>query len=299
MNKLQERKASMHIVVDKGLDETPEKIIEKIPKFKFYHQSLKECIEEIEDFRKKQERNNTGTAQLKNTLKEKLVNSSLKMGRKITAFAIDEELQELQQMVNYSKTKLSESADTILIDRCKIIHDASFTNFEGLVPYGVTEVMIKNLNIDIENFKKIMPEPRLKITTKKDATDELGMLFKDTGKLLKKMDKVFEMIRDEHHDFYRNYKNNRILINPGAHPASVIGTVKNVAKEAMANVVIREPQTGLEITTGPRGMFRIKKMKPGNYEMLFTKNGFKEELVKIAINDKEITEVHVIMQPME
>lgn len=296
MKKLQERKASMYIVVESGLTNVHPDIIKIIPRYNFYHQSLIDYIESIKTFREKQEKNTSGTAQLKAVQREKLIDSTLNTSRKVRAFAIDEENHELEKLVNYSKTKLEESADTMLRDRCQIIHDTALEQLEHLAPYGITKSMLADLQKDINTFLQIIPAPRLKITAKKDATDELGIIFKNTDKLLKKMDKVFEMVRDKHSDFYRNYKNNRIIINPGSSLSSVTGSVKDEAKNPIAKVVITEPTSGLNIKSGPKGTFRIKKMEPGNYEFSFTKNGFEEKRVKVGINQKETTKIHIILQ---
>lgn len=296
MKKSQERKFSMYIVVEKGLQVVDPIIIQIVPKYRFYHESLVQYISQIETFREKQERNNSGTAQLKASLREKLTASTLNVARKVTAYAIDEENTELQQVVNYTKSVLDKSADTILRDRCQIIHNTAKGELENLEPYGVTQSMLETLQKDIDKFKEIIPEPRLKITTKKDATDELGILFKNTDKLLKKMDKVFEMIREEHPEFYRNYKNNRILINPGSQQLPITGTVKDENNNPIPNVVITETKTGLRMTTGVKGTFKIKKIEPRNYEFFFNKNGFQEKRVIVSVNEKETTTVNVIMQ---
>jgi len=118
MNRSQEKKLSMYLVVEKGLENTDEQIIQLVPRYKFYCDTLKDHITKIQVFREKQEVNNTGTALLKATLKEKVITTALKISRKITAYAIDMENFELQQVVGYTKTKLNESADTILRERC-------------------------------------------------------------------------------------------------------------------------------------------------------------------------------------
>jgi len=299
MKRLQERKFSMAIVVEKGLADADNSIIQIIPRYKFYHQSLIDFIENIKTAREKQEKDISGTAQVKATQKEKLIENAITVCRKVNAFAIDEENQELENQLKYSKTKLENSADTILRDRCQIIHDTALEQLEHLEPYGITKPILESLQKDIDSFVKLIPAPRLKITSKKDATDELGIMINNTTKLLRKMDKVFEMVRDTHSDFYRNYKNNRIIINPGSSRSSVTGSIKDEAKNPIAKVVITEPKTGLNIKSGPKGTFRIKKMEPGNYEFSFAKNGFEEKKIKVAINEKETTKVLLIMQTLK
>ncbi|MFY0483609.1 carboxypeptidase-like regulatory domain-containing protein [Flavobacterium sp. PLA-1-15] len=298
MKKLQERKLSMYIVVEKGLQGVDDEIVQLIPRYKFYHESLINHIENIKTAREKQEKNITGTAKVKATCREKVIESALEVAVKVRAYAIDEDIQVLEQEVKYSKTKLEDSADTVLRDRCQIIHDTAKKELQHLKPYGVTAPMLDNLQKDIYSFVQLIPEPRLKITTKKDATDELSILFLNTDKQLRKMDKVFEMVRETHKNFYRNYKNNRIVINPGSHLSSVLGNVKDEKGNPIQNVIITEPTTGLNIKTGAKGTFRIKKMEPGNYEFTFAKNGFELKKAKVAINPKEATRVHLVLQEL-
>lgn len=296
MKKLQERKISMFIVVEEGLSKTDTQIIEIIPRYKFYHDSLISFIESIRTVSEKQEINISGTAILKASHRAKLVKTSLDISRKVNAYAINVENDELQKEINYSKSRLEDSPDTGLRDKCQIIHDKAKFHITSLADYGITAQVLSNLQKEIDFFAQLIPAPRLKIAKKKDATNELGVLIKNTDTLLKKMDKVFEMVRDSHYDFYRNYKNNRIIINPSTHPSSLLGSVKDEKNIPVPNVIITEPKTGLLVKTGPKGTFRVKKMQPGNYEFHFAKNGFEEQKVKAAINEKETTKIHLIFQ---
>lgn len=285
----------MYIVVLTGLSATLQAIIDLIPKYSFYVDTLADNIKMIHHYREKQERKTTGTTEVKGELKETLIATTLKVQRKIVALAINNQNSELQKVVTYSKSELTNSADTILTDRCLIVLNTAHQYETELEPYGLTPVLISQLSQDISKFRDFIPNPRLKITIKKDATDELNTLFAQTDDHLKKMDKVFEITRDDHYEFYRNYKSNRILINPGSHTVAIAGSIKDANEKPIAHVVITEPKTAFRHITGRRGTFRIKKMTPGIYDFTFSKNGYTERTIKVAVNEKEPTEVKVIL----
>lgn len=89
-----------------------------------------------------------------------------------------------------------------------------------------------------------------------------------------------------------------IIISLGTHLCSVLGNVKDESLNPIQNVIITESITGLQIKTGAKGAFRIKKMEPGNYEFRFAKNSFEEKKVKVSINEKETTRVHLVLQTL-
>ncbi|MDR6968240.1 hypothetical protein J2X31_002257 [Flavobacterium arsenatis] len=296
MERIQEAKLSSYLVTADGLHDAPQEIKDKIPKFGDYEKALDEKIEAIMEQREIQERDSKGTTANKYRLKDTLILSALEVSRKVRAFAIEEENEELEHLVDYSKSDLERSADTVLRDKCMVIHDAGVEYLDKMVAYGLKKPMLETLVKDIESYKAVIPKPREKVVTKKDATAELAVLFSDTDKLLKKMDKVFEMVRADHFDFYRNYKNNRLLTDPGYRKLSVMGKVKDEAGNPVANVVIEAAEAKVQVFTGVEGHFRIKTLEAGTYDFMFKKKGFLEQLVRVDVNDGERTEVDVVLK---
>lgn len=298
MKKTQERKSSMYVVVHKGLVTAPTTIIEFVPKYKFYEETLGDYIKEIEVYREKQERNATGTAKLKATLREAVTNATLNISRRMVAFATNVEDSELMDEINYNESDLDKSADTTLRDKCQIVHDKAVEKLDYFKEYGITKAMVESLQQDINKFKDHIPGPRLKITDKKDATDELAKLFAKTDAHLKKLDKVFEMLRQDHYEFYRNYKNNRITIRPGHRKRAVKGNIKDSKGIPLANVTVNIAGSKNTFRTSKLGNFNIKELDPGIYSFAFTKNGYIQITQKVNINKGETTSINLVMETL-
>ena len=298
MKKTQERKSSMYIVVHKGLVNAPTTIIEFVPRYKFYEETLAEYIKEIEVFREKQERNATGTAKLKATLREAVTNATLNISRRMVAYATNVGDSELMDEIDYNESDLDKSADTTLRDKCQIVHDKALEKLEYFNEYGITKPMIESLQQDINKFKDHIPETRLKITNKKDATDELAKLFVKTDTHLKKLDKVLEMLRQDHYEFYRNYKNNRIVISAGHRQRAVRGNIKDSQGNPLANVTVNIAGTKNTFRTSKLGNFNIQELDPGIYSFTYTKNGYIQITQKVNINKGESTSINLVMETL-
>ena len=296
MKRIQERKLSMYDVVADGLVEAPLAIVQEIPKFKYYLNELKGSIKDIRSARVIQERDTKGTAAMKEKLEDRLILSALLVSRKLRAFAIDVEDGELEELVNYTKSDLERSADTILVDQCVVVYEAGMQNMDRMDGYNLKELMMEDLSSAIEAYKAMLPKPKEKVVTRKDATAELEVLFRDTDALLLKMDKVFEMVRADHFEFYRNYKNNRVLTDPGFKRLAVKGSVKDEAGDPVANVTVDVVGTKLQFFTGLAGVFRINTMDAGSYDFVFKKGGYLEQTLRVDVVHGERTDVAVVLK---
>jgi hypothetical protein len=74
-----------------------------------------------------------------------------------------------------------------------LIHDKAEANLKDLAPYGVTPEALAALKIEL--FNAFIPKPRLIITEKKQATEQLAQLFAANDQLLEKIDALVEIVR--------------------------------------------------------------------------------------------------------
>ena len=295
MERIQERKLSMYLVVMTGLERTDAEVSGLIPKFGFYRDALGSAIVDIGEFSKIQVRNIKGTAAQKLRCRTALVAACLEVLRRIRAYAVDEGDVELEALVDYPSWHLEQVADTILIDGCRVVYRAGLERTGLLVDYGVSVVLLERLEGAIVAFEEMIPKPRLKIVTKKDATAALKRLFGETDVLLQKMDKVFEMIRGEHPGFYRNYRSNRLLTGGGYRKVAVLGKVKDADGAVLGRVEVSVIGTEVAVFSGPSGQYRIKKLPAGVYEAVFEKEGFARVVVKIEVVKGVQSRVDVVM----
>lgn len=286
----------MYMVVSGFLASTPENIIAFIPHFEVYRDTLSEAIATIMEMRLIQERSSKGTTEMKKKRMADLVAVSLSVGRKVRAYAINENNAELERTIDYSQWDLEHCADTILLDRCRVIHSETMLRMDLLSDYGITADLLERLQKAIGLFEEMAPKPQLNIVTKKDATAELARVFSETDAALYKMDRVFEMAREEYAEFFGNFKNNRQLTDAGYRKLSVLGRIRDSDGNSVEKVTVDIAGTALRVMSGPKGIYKMKGVAPGNYKLLFKKSGYTEQVVAVSIHKGERCRADVVLE---
>lgn len=298
---------AMYGSVDDGLLQNVS-IINTIPGFPEIHGEFHNCILQIQTTRGVQELDKTGITARKNVMRTNLINEVLDILRKIEAFAVVAGNIQLQKEVHYNESQMKDTPDSILYDICMVILAKAKENLEALKIYGVTEAVISALGNNVAAFGQTMPKPRAGRIVNKGATSGLKEIFGIADKLLLKMDALVEVVRSTQPEFYKNYKNSRIVVETGkgylALKASVIeaGTgepVKGVEFCFENSDPAFKAQGGngtIVKKTHKKGQFYIKSIEEGVWSVVVSKVGYKEQVITVNVSDGEMTEVVVEME---
>jgi len=220
----QESRFSMQMVVRDYLFANAA-ITSTLPNYAGFFSAVSSGIAQIQIIRAQQEADKTGIASSKSQLKANLIVLAMDVSRKMVAYATIGANSELLQEVNYSESDLKSCADTILKDRCQVIYDRANANVAALAAYGVTPAIVANLLTALTAYTIAIPKPRLGITDKKLATEQLAQTLKVVDDNLAKIDVLVEIVKVTQATFYSKYKNARKIVETGVGSLSVKGKI--------------------------------------------------------------------------
>lgn len=297
MEIIQERKLSMYLVVKDLLSQTSNAtIVTALPSFGGFLTSFNSGVTSLQTIREAQELDRTGIAVNKNELKIDLIFKAIDIARKVTAYAKANNLSILAGEVSYSESDLKKSADTILRDKCQVIYAKANANLTALATFGVTAALLTALQTAITNYNFAIPRPRLGIVTKKQATNQIKVLFKSIDILLEKMDSIVEVVRNSQLVFYKNYIDARIIIDASYSKLSLRGVVSDRNELPITGVRVKIKNTTIETKTTAKGNFQLKHLADGIYTLVVSKNGYVEKEVIVNITSGERTEITIVLE---
>lgn len=294
MQAIQENKFSMYLVVKEFLSGTVA-VNDTIPKFNDNIVKLNGNILLIHDARERQELKRKGISVSKRELKSRVIDLAIDVARKTMAYAVNEEDSVIAAEMNYNKSELEKSADTILRDQCQVIHDRAKAHLAVLEDYDLKASDFLSLQEMINSYTASIPLPRTGVLTKKKATAQLAELFLETDALLDKMDTLTEMVRKSNPEFYNSFKNSRLLTNSSNRKLAIRGTFKNVSGEAVGNVTYTIDGIDRKFKSTPKGNFQLQSLASGAYVLRYSKNGFANGKADVFINDGERTDVDIVL----
>jgi hypothetical protein len=215
MTDRQENKMSMYHVVQDVCNKS-KSVWSEMPAFEEAFGFFNECIKQIMETRLIQEGKTTGIAENKKNVEEKMIDLTISIGSAIFAYASVVGDIELKEKTYYTPSELQLSRDTILRDRCQLIHEETNKHIDSMGDYGVSTGDLEEFQMVIDNFTTLIAKPRNAIGTRVTATAKLVELFKQGDEILyNRMDKLAEKYRSSNKDFYLSYKNARIIVDMG------------------------------------------------------------------------------------
>jgi hypothetical protein len=220
MTDRQENKRSMYLAV-RAVTDTFEPAWLGLPAFVQIYTRYKTELEDLAVMAEAQERATTGVTGDKQQAKEQAITLAIKVGSATFAYASVTENLTLQGLVNYTKSALDKSRDTVLIDKLKVIYEAGNDNVANLADYGITAADITAFETAITSYTEQVQNPRTAIAEGAAATDRLAEIFDTIDGILKKqMDKLMEVLKASDDEFYVKYRKARIIVDlKGGGPA--------------------------------------------------------------------------------
>jgi hypothetical protein len=119
---------------------------------------------------------------------------------------------DLCEKVNYTKSDLELSRDTILIDMCQLIYEKANENIENLINYNVTKKELSAYEILIEEFDKLITDPLELVRKKQEGRKSVSVLINEMEELLiERIDNLISIFKSSHPQFYETYLLARII----------------------------------------------------------------------------------------
>ena len=157
----------------------------------------------------------------KQAKRERLVTATLAVSQAGRAWALENENAELAQTMAAPRSALLRSSARKATDLAQAVYDAASASATAaaLAPHGVTTARLKALQDAIKKFAAAIPLPRQKITSRKSATERLAEEFAAAERCLTEgLDLLIGQFEAEHPEFVAEYRNARVVAEPGTKP---------------------------------------------------------------------------------
>ncbi len=149
----------------------------------------------------------------KQSFRERIAEMALQIGGAVSAYAVKNKNNHLKQTVAYTASQFKRGADQDVVNFAQIIHDQAKVNQEALRPYGITSVLLDQLQADIQNYGNLIGARRQILGGQVAATQDLDTLFTETDVLLREvLDGLVLSFRKSESSFFKSYTNARIVI---------------------------------------------------------------------------------------
>ena len=243
----------------------------------------------------------TGIATDKRVLKINLCNMACDIAAVITAYAVSINNNELKEAMSLQPSECKATDDGEVESKCQNIHAAANANLVALATYGITAPMLATLQTTINNYAAKVAGPRNAISNRAAQKTARKNLYKEIDALLKtQMDKIAVQFKAANIDFYNEYKQNRIIIDPAKAKTKAAGTVTHsVTNDPLEGVTVATTVNGNPVSTltDANGKYKLP-LPPGTYTITFTKTGFQpHQVTSITITLGQTTTLDVQLTP--
>jgi hypothetical protein len=279
-------------------------IVKTIPNLESIANAIKSLINSIQSQSEQQIMNRNGVGDLKKIIKSNLISDCADIARKLSAFAA---INNNDMLLNQSKTsdyKLSRLSDENLVSVCMLILDLGKQNLTAATTYGLNQASLTKLDTDIKSFVNIIPDPRLAKVDKKQATDQLVILFNQAEELLIKSDLLVGIVKLNQPIFFAGYKSVRAIIDiVGRGLQLKISVVNKSSDEPISGALcqlIHDNTTNksgiISKKTATKGSANIKSLDEGKYNLTVSKSGYKTEIQIVYVTKNEFASVIIKLE---
>lgn len=255
-------------------------MVSGLPSFPGLQTRFETYLTEIISLTEKQEKDISGLATQKITLRGALTQKAMDACRRMVAYAKINGDEVMAQVASYKEYDLSKMSDNLFLSTCSTIYTAAENAKEVLTDYGVTTETQVDFKGAISAFAAVIDAPKEGYIEKKQITSRLAELFDLELDLLAKMDVLVDMLKDSQPAFYAEYQDTRKVVISGTGSLQVQGTVSDsITNQPIvdATVTFKNNETDEVVMvkqTAEKGGINIKSMDEGVYKMVVSKVGF-------------------------
>ena len=279
-------------------------IVKTIPNLESIANTIKSLINSIQSSSEQQIINRNGVGDSKKLIKASLIADCADIARKLSAFAAINVNDVLLNQAKTSDYKLSRLSDENLTSACMIILDLGKQNLTAAAAYGLNQTSLTKLDTDIKSFVNAIPDPRLAKVDKKQATDQLIILFNQAEELLIKSDLLVGIVKLNQPIFFAGYKSVRAIIDRVGRGLQLkISVVDKSSGESIRGALcqlIHENTANksgiISKKTATKGSTNIKSLDEGKYNLTVSKSGYKTEIQIVYVTKNEFASVIIKLE---
>mgnify|MGYP001617352903 CR=1 FL=1 len=168
----------------------------------------------------------TGVSKDKEKLRDEMIDKTFLVSGAKVSYASTINDQTLLTKAKIRKSDAKNLRDTIQLEQAKSMHKLADDLGTLLADYGITTTVLEDLLSKIEGYAEVIVAPRIAITTKKGATENIANLFLNTLEILNnRMDTLMEQFKENEPTFYNLYFHARNIIDTGRHTSLTAKTI--------------------------------------------------------------------------
>lgn len=143
---------------------------------------------------------------------------ALQVANAIYAYASSIENEELKEKMHYTPSTMKYSPNMRFISAVEGILNNAKLMASDLVPFGVDQDKIDDLELAYLEMVEILNSPRQAIVSRKVISEKIDNLISDLDDVLKdQLDRLIVLLKEDEIDFVLTYEGARTIIN---HPAT-------------------------------------------------------------------------------
>jgi hypothetical protein len=228
MDKLKINKGRMYHSSDLVLDKFSA-VFSGNEEMKQAHQELKSGIVFVDAEQQVLVVDHKGLTRTKIELRNEVTRRILKFSMALKALATYQKNSDLLTKATYKVTELNRLADPILFDVGTMLFNLANPMREQAARYFLTEDDFKQTETLLADFKMAIPQKRMATTVSKSSTQKVTDVFRSLDKLLREVIDVYVApFQYENPDFYREYRNARIIVGYTGRGKSKTDKAENV-----------------------------------------------------------------------
>ena len=286
MTQDQENKLSMYNTTLTTLDKNSSQVA-LIPALVSAKSKFASAVQAIRKTNLIQLKTTVGKTLDKKALKVQLVDEAYTLAAAVQAYASSINDNDLFQLVHFSRSTLLASEDEELPQRCNLILEQATSVEPQLADFGVTAATLAEVEGLISLWDSKSQQPRMAISERAAATQEIPDLFQQADKVLKEqVDKLMEQFRTSDPTFYDTYKGARKIVNAGHGHSTVNLTGQMVdanTSQPIANATVRDVNTNNEASTDSTGLFELSKTQTGDTQLLCLAIGYLDQTLNVEV----------------
>jgi hypothetical protein len=307
MNNYQLNRYKMYRMVRDYLNEHSDKLND-FPGFKEKCAVMVSKIEEIEGASMVQSEFTNKKSFEKRSRRRELESKMVEISRKMSAYAILNDNNTLLENCRYTPWRAGRYTHIDLVSQGGNLFNHATEYLGNLAPYGITPELANSLRVAVDEFVKVIADPRMNEVNSSVATKMMAKAYKDADEALRFIDLAAKIAGDADQGFYSEYRFMRKQIKSGV--------VKMALKANAIDAVSRGPVENVSFTftliapekknlkkkyqivkkTKKLGGLKVMHMPAGKYDVVARKAGYSDVEMEVFINPAGLVRIVAEME---
>lgn len=217
---------------------------------------------------------------------------------------------ELKERIFHSKRNLSLYSDTKLLEVARMVNGEVAGMVPTLTPFGITSEVVDQHAQHIDQFDTLAPTPQQGIAQRKVITQNIKTLFKENIDILQLVDIGINLVKEKHIEAYAKYHSARkVVVNGLRHLALRAHLLDSLTLEGVGGVKVtltphalpksksKKSAKKIPVTkvTGSKGIFNIRLLPEGKYDVVATRQGYQTVNVTIDVDHGTMFELKLLL----